>query len=1046
MPTLSAKKLFPFLLLSALALPCWAQELWVNEFHYDNAGGDTGEFVEIVVADSLATPAADIELVLYNGNGGSAYATQALDTFTAATVPGFTIYSREISGIQNGAPDGMALVENGTVVEFLSYEGEFTASGGPADGLTSTDIGVSEPGDTPVGQSLQLAGNGSSAIDFTWQAPAAATPGAVNTGQSLQLPTPFLNEILISNSGADAEFFELVGAGGFELSSFDLIALDAAGAVALHIDLTGAIPADGFWTAASPTAEATFGVTGDQAIADNTFSNDSRTYLLVESFSGTVGDDLDTNDDGTLDSAPWTLLADALAVIGDDDPLVYAGEVVGPNDTFLAAGAFRCPDVTGDWAMHGFFDFAQDGTPGAANNCSAVLAPEVIGTDPADGAAGVPVSTTLTVDFDQAIDAQEGAVSLTCGATDIVLSGLPVSDTTQLVLVPQASLPAAASCQATLTASLVENQDGIALAADFAWSFDTEIGVVEIFQIQGSGPASPFAGQVVTTEANVVTAVGPNGFFMQTPDARADGEVDTSDGIFVFTGGAPAVAAGDQVDVTGEVIEFFDFTEFSNGPTVSVTGSAPLPAPLTFDAAVPSRDPEAPSCALEFECYEGMRIDLPEAVVGQGNQSFGSEPLAEVSIRAGSQRAFREPGVEFPGAGGGIPVWDGNPELFELSPAALGLPELALFGGTRVQATGVLAFSFGDYELWPTSLDIVEAPAVPRAAPASDPGRFQIGSINLLRLFNATDDSGSDDFVEDPAVYAERVQRFAGHVVEQMRAPAIVGVQEIENIQTLQDLADEIADLDPNLDYSAQLVEGNDVGGIDVGYLVGDDVMVQRVEQLGADETLEFDGSLLHDRPPLLLEASIGDGTATLEFNLLVVHNRSLNGIETTRVKAKRLAQAQSIGQMVQGLQTAEPDQPTVVLGDFNAFEFSDGFVDVVGQIAGTADEAENEFWEAPVTSPALEVSTLSLPANERYSFVFRGNAQTLDHALFSQAAVPHLIATAYTRGNSDAPEAFVENPPAGQEDLGMTDHDSLVVTLSVIAEVLFADGFESAP
>lgn len=1043
---ISARKLFPLFLFGALALPCWAQELWVNEFHYDNSGADTGEFVEIVTADSVTTPPADIELVLYNGSNGSVYGTHALDTFTAATVPGFTIYAKEISGIQNGAPDGMALVEAGSVVEFLSYEGEFTASGGPADGLTSMDIGVSEPGSLPVGESLQLAGPGSSAADFTWQAPAAETPGAVNSGQSLQPPAPFINEVLISNDGADAEFFELVGAEGFDLSDFDLIVLDGAGVVALHIDLTGATPADGFWTATSPEAEATFGVAGDQAIADNTFTNASRTYLLVAGFSGAVGDDLDTDDNGTLDVTPWSSRADGLALVADDGPLTYAEVVLGPDAQFLAPGGLRCPDVTGDWTMHDFFDFAQDGTPGAANNCSSVLAPEVTATDPADGAAGVPVSTSLTVEFDQAIDAQAGAASLTCDGTDIALSGLPAVDTPQLVLTPQVSLPAAASCEAALTASLVENQDGIALDSDFSWTFQTEIGVVEIFQIQGAGAASVFAGQMVTTQANAVTAVGPDGFFMQTPDARADGDVDTSDGIFVFTGGAPGVNVGDQVDVTGEVIEFFDFTEFSNNPSVSVTGSAPLPTPVTFDAAVPSRDPEAPSCAIEFECYEGMLIDLPEAVVGQGNQSFGSETFAEVSLRAGGQRAFREPGVEFPGTGGGIPVWDGNPEVFELSPAALGLPELALFGGTRLQASGVLAFSFGDYELWPTNLDVVETPAVPRAAPAADPGRFQIGSINLLRLFNATDDTGSDDFVEDPAVYAERLQRFAGHIVEQMRAPEIIGVQEIENIQTLQDLADEIAGLDPGLGYAAELVEGNDVSGIDVGYLIRDDITVQRVEQLGADETLDFDGSLLHDRPPLLLEASVADGTQALEFNVLVVHNRSLNGIETTRVKAKRLAQAQSIGQMVQNLQNAEPDQPTVVLGDFNAFEFSDGFVDVVGQIAGTAEEAENEFWQAPVTSPTLEVSTPSLPANERYSFVFRGNAQALDHALFSQAALPHLISAAYTRGNADAPEAFVDNPPGGQEDLGMTDHDGLVVTLSVVAEVLFADGFESAP
>jgi hypothetical protein len=80
----------------------------------------------------------------------------------------------------------------------------------------------------------------------------------------------------------------------------------------------------------------------------------------------------------------------------------------------------------------------------------------------------------------------------------------------------------------------------------------------EIFEIQGSGLASPFANQSVTTENNVVTAVSSNGFFMQTPAARSDNNAQTSDGIFVFIppGGTPAVSVGDLVNVTGNVIEF----------------------------------------------------------------------------------------------------------------------------------------------------------------------------------------------------------------------------------------------------------------------------------------------------------------------------------------------------------------------------------------------------------------------------------------------------------------------------------------------------------
>ena len=178
---------------------------------------------------------------------------------------------------------------------------------------------------------------------------------------------PFLNDIGVSDTGADAEFFELAGAAGTPLSALDLVLVNRTGEVAEHIDLSGTIPADGFWVATSPEADTFYGVTGDQSFPDNTFSNASRTYLLVRDFSGTVGDDLDTNDDGTLDLTPWLAEIDAVAIIGNDDPLVYAGAVVGPDATFLAPGAFRCPDATGAWFQHSFSP--ESGTPGAANDC-----------------------------------------------------------------------------------------------------------------------------------------------------------------------------------------------------------------------------------------------------------------------------------------------------------------------------------------------------------------------------------------------------------------------------------------------------------------------------------------------------------------------------------------------------------------------------------------------------------------------------------------------------------------------------------------------------
>ena len=78
---------------------------------------------------------------------------------------------------------------------------------------------------------------------------------------------------------------------------------------------------------------------------------------------------------------------------------------------------------------------------------------------------------------------------------------------------------------------------------------------VEIWEIQGDGMSSPLEGQRVTTSDNVVTAVGDDLFFMQTPDSRSDGDPRTSDGIVVYVGGAPTVSVGDMVDVTGTVSE-----------------------------------------------------------------------------------------------------------------------------------------------------------------------------------------------------------------------------------------------------------------------------------------------------------------------------------------------------------------------------------------------------------------------------------------------------------------------------------------------------------
>lgn len=151
-----------------------ATGVFISELHYDNVSTDSGEFVEVTAP--AGTDLTGYQVVLYNGSTGATYDTDALTGVVADQQDGWgtAVVDYPANGIQNGAPDGLALVDDGTVVEFLSYEGALTATNGPASGQTATDIGVLEPDTTPVGQSLQRQ------ADDTWAAAAPSTKGVPN--------------------------------------------------------------------------------------------------------------------------------------------------------------------------------------------------------------------------------------------------------------------------------------------------------------------------------------------------------------------------------------------------------------------------------------------------------------------------------------------------------------------------------------------------------------------------------------------------------------------------------------------------------------------------------------------------------------------------------------------------------------------------------------------------------------------------------------------------------------------------------------------------
>lgn len=163
-----------------------AQSVFINEIHYDNLSGDLNEGIEI--AGPAGTDLSNYAIYLYNGSNGLVYGNNPeplSGTIGDDSGCGYGTLWFPIAGIQNGAPDAMALVQNGTtVIQFLSYEGTLTANDGPAITMTSTDIGVMEDGAVASDvESLQLIGNGTVYTDFSWTGPVAYSNGAINTNQ-----------------------------------------------------------------------------------------------------------------------------------------------------------------------------------------------------------------------------------------------------------------------------------------------------------------------------------------------------------------------------------------------------------------------------------------------------------------------------------------------------------------------------------------------------------------------------------------------------------------------------------------------------------------------------------------------------------------------------------------------------------------------------------------------------------------------------------------------------------------------------------------------
>src|SRR5258706_2876255 len=394
-----------------------------------------------------------------------------------------------------------------------------------------------------------------------------------------------------------------------------------------------------------------------------------------------------------------------------------------------------------------------------------------------------------------------------------------------------------------------------------------------------------------------------------------------------------------------------------------------------------------------------------------------------------------------------IPRFDANPERLRVdSDGLVGAAALEVTtGATIANVTGPLDYAFRTYTILPDPGTLTQGSVVgnvsgtPVRVPNSD--EFTVASFNMERFFDTVND-GNGARTLTPTAFNNRLNKASLVIRNMLRSPDILGIEEMENLTTLQAVANKVnTDAGTPGDYQAYLVEGNDIGGIDVGFLVKSSrVSVIDVTQFGLTTTYINPNNgmpeLLNDRPPLVLRATVANPMGSpFAITAIVNHLRSLSGVDDpadgNRVRTKRRAQAEYLANLIQARQVADPHERIISVGDYNAFQLNDGYVDSIGTIKGTPTPANQVVLASgDLVNPDLADLVDFAPAAGRYSYSFDGNAQELDHVLVTTGPQNRLLATdlQYGRMDADFPEIYRNDPNRPER---VSDHDPLVAYFS---------------
>ena len=586
----------------------------------------------------------------------------------------------------------------------------------------------------------------------------------------------------------------------------------------------------------------------------------------------------------------------------------------------------------------------------------------------------------------------------------------------------------------------------------------------DIHTIQGSGLNSLLAGTLVST-TGIVTGVRGDSFYIQNPESAYDADANTSEGIFVFagSGNVPACAVvGNSIQITGTVTEFTatatalykppvgsaSLTELESpsGCTILSTGN-PLPAPVVINGANLSASAgTAADRWQQLEKFENMRVTTGTlSTTENGNSTTIFATLASV---AGPLREAGIQATKYP-TGAIQPFFDNNPETFRIEGSGLNGGNAAFdltYGSTIASVTGILTYSSSDgVYLIRTNAAGVGTQTSSNLAVAPVP--VPLATDLTVVTTNAENFTGTDPV---------KLAKLSATIRTILHNPDIIGFEEMGSDAALLALASQITS-DGGPSYSRGIFGA---GTQRVAFLY----KPAKLQNVNIVEAASVAGNTYinpvnsaseptFDRVPLMLTATakLPGSDSGLPVTVVVLHPKSLIDVDNAqesdasgagrRNQAKRHAGARDTGNLIQTLNTVGMHLFTV--GDFNAFQFSDGYVDVTaclkGQVPGP--QVFNPLAVASTTAcssypPANQLINLT-DANPaaRYSLMFMGNRQSLDHILVNGNAHARLrqVATAYV--NSDYPRAGAISTSAARPER-YSDHNPHIAYMTLPWEI----------